>query len=103
MLQRIVTVARTVYHVIHAVLLAVFLGLMAMVLAVYFGTGWLAAIAAGIFGLVAGAAIAKRVWFTNGVPAPEPAPAERRLPGVQDECARIRTRQRVLAFLLISE
>ena len=64
---------------------------------------WLAALAAGVFGLVAGAMIAKRVWFTNSVPAAKPAPAEHRLPGVQDEFARIRARQGVLAFLLISE
>ena len=51
MLQRIVTVAKTVQDVIDAVLLAVFLGLMAMVLAVHFGAGWQAAIAVGMFGL----------------------------------------------------
>jgi len=103
MFQRIITAAKTVQDMIHAVLLAVFLGLIAMVLAVYLGVGWLAAVAGGVFGLVAGAVIAKHVWFANSVPAPESAPAEHRLPGVQDEFARIRARQRVLAFLLISE
>src|SRR5512140_107318 len=103
MLQKIVAVAKTVLDGIHAVLLALFLGLMAMVLTVYLGAGLMAAAAAGVFGLVAGAMIAKRVWFTNSVPATEPAPAEHRIPGVQDEFARIRARQGVLAFLLISE
>ncbi len=103
MLQKIVAVAKTVHDGIHAVLLALFLGLMAMVLTVYLGAGLMAALAAGVFGLVAGAMIAKRVWFTNSVPAAKPAPAEHRIPGVQDEFARIRARQGVLAFLLISE
>jgi hypothetical protein len=103
MLKNIVALARTGLNVLHAALLAVFLGMMAMVVAVYFGAGWPAALAAGGVGLTAGAILARRVWFGDRQPAPEPAPAERRCPGVQDEFERLHARQRVLALLLILE
>jgi len=103
MLKNIVALARTGLNILHAALLAVFLGIMAMVVAVYLGAGWLAALAAGGVGLTAGAILAKRVWFSDREPTPEPAPAERRYPGIQDEFERLHARQRVLALLLILE
>jgi len=102
MLKRFIRAAAFVLDALHGVLFAVFLGFVAVLLAAYLGAKWPAIIGAGAAGLAIGAAIARRVWFANPTPVPEPTPAEWRRPGVQDEFERLQARQRVLACLLIS-
>ena len=102
MLKRIVSVAAIGLGVLHSVLLTVFVGLAAMVLAAWLGARWEAILGAGVLGLICGAVLSKRVWFKKPPPAAEPALREWRLPGVQDEFDRLHARQRVLAVLLVS-
>ncbi len=100
--KRIITAAALLYSVLHSALLTVFLGIAAMILAAYLGAGGLAIIGVGVLGLMIGAAVSRRLWFANATPTAEPTHAEWRLPGIQDKFERLRARQRVLAFLLIS-
>lgn len=103
MLKEILKTATFAHAVLHAVLLTVFLGLLAMVLAAWLGGDLWVALGAGVLGLVAGAAVSRRVWFEKTAPVAEvPPPKEWRLPRVQDEYERVRARQCVLAFLLIA-
>ena len=102
MLSRIIAAAALVQAVLHSVLFTVFLGLVGMVLAAYLGAGWWVIMGAGVLGLMIGAAVSKRLWFGETKPAPEPTPAERRYPGIQDQFERLRARQYVLGALLIS-
>jgi hypothetical protein len=102
MLRRILKTATFVHDVLHSVLLTVFLGLLAMLLAAWLGGNLWVAVGAGALGLAAGVAVSRRVWFEKTAPVEEPTPPEWRLPLIQDEYERIRARQRALGFLLIA-
>jgi hypothetical protein len=91
-----------VYDVLHSILLTFLLGILAMALAAWLGGGGWAIIGAGALGLVISVAVSRRVWFEKTAPVAEATSPEWRLPRVQDEYERIRARQVVLAFLLIS-
>jgi len=108
--KRTIATARLVLNVLHSILFVIFLGLVAMVLAAYLGAGGLGIIGAGLLGLIAGVAASQRIWFEPDTPLggeippgrEEAAPAAWRLPGIPDQFARLRARQRALASLLIS-
>jgi len=106
MTKKAVAAAAVVSGVLHGVLLAVGIGLLAMVFAAYWGAPWPVVLAGGVLGLSGGTALARRVWFPCAAPAAvppaEPASEPIRFPGFADEFERLAARQRVLASLLIA-
>jgi hypothetical protein len=104
LVTRIAAAAGLVHDALGGILLATFLGLLAMLLAAYVGVGFLAAIGAGAAGLMIGGAVARRVFFGGATraPAARAEPVQWRHPEVEAGFQRLLARQRVLGLLLIS-
>jgi len=104
-LQRMARWMSRVHDALGGVLLTIFGGLVALLLAASLHAGIWVIAAAGVVGLILGGLLARRAFFRDTGPAPVrpavPKPAERRYPGIQERFARIRTRQIVLGALLI--